>query len=252
MRKDKKMKAIDVKLTQLRKHSYYERLSSKKSMKQIEYVCGKCQKVKTTYAKYFSEGKICRSCLPLEARLQEKEIIEDVARLVENVGVSLTTEQYRKYGEYSLTIVYRVCKKPWNVIVKDAVALLESLKDKEEDKQENKKEKKEKEKNIRYICPKCNKVKMTYARYYYEGRVCRTCSPSGSRIEMSDILSDVKKVVRELGYQPTIEQYKEYGKYGLSTIYRVCKMSWKEILTNLGYKVLRRVHDAYTSQEIVR
>jgi len=241
------MKAIDAKLAQLRKRSYYERLSLKKTKKQIKYICAKCNKEKITYVKDYYEGRICKTCLPLEERVKVEDILADVAKVVEKVGEQLTTEQYRQHGEYNLSIVYRICKKSWKILVKEATAILEHEKRKE--KKEKKEEKKEK--NIKYICPKCNKVKMTYARYYYEGRVCRTCSPSGSRIEMSDILTDIKRVVRELGYQPTIEQYKEYGKYGLSTIYRVCNMSWKDILSSLGYKVLRRVHDAYSFQEVV-
>jgi hypothetical protein len=243
------MKAINARLSQLRQQSYYDRLTFKKNRKQIKYLCPKCNKIKVSLAKDYYENKICRVCLPLGQQVTEQEVLLDMARVLLEVGEPLTTEKYKKQGKYSMYLVNGFFKKPWKTIVKDAMDLHKSLNDNSDEKQTV--EEKKKEKIVRYKCAKCNKVKMAYAKYNYEGRVCRDCSPSGCRIEVSDILTDVKRVVRELGYQPTIEQYKEYGKYGLSTIYRVCKMSWKEILTSLGYKVLRRVHDAYSFQEIV-
>lgn len=247
------MKAINVKLAELRKHSYYERLSLKKTKKQTKYLCPNCNKIKQTASKDYYEGRVCRTCLPLEKKVTQEEILEDIVEVTAKLGKPLTLDKYKEFGKYSTFIISRVCKKNWKAVVQETLNKEKLLAKPEKNKaKENKIEgQNKKEKIVRYKCSKCSKIKMAYAKYTYEGKVCRDCSPTSSRIEVSDILTDVKRVVRELGYQPTIEQYKEYGKYGLSTIYRVCKMSWKEILTSLGYKVVRRIHDAYTFQEIV-
>lgn len=104
-------------------------------------------------------------------------------------------------------------------------------------------------KNIYYRCATCKRFQQTLARYYQEGKVCPKCSPKDPEISTTVLTSDIRRVVKELNKQPTLDEYLDHSNYTLFDLKRAFGKDWDGILTQLGYKVVQKT---YSYQEIVQ
>lgn len=105
-------------------------------------------------------------------------------------------------------------------------------------------------KHIVYLCAMCQIPVLTPLRCYKEGSKCRSCARRVKRISKEDIAQDISRVAKQLGHQPTCEEYEAVGKYALPTLRETFGLGWKEMLQTLGYVLVRRRSDTYTIEQV--
>ncbi len=93
-----------------------------------------------------------------------------------------------------------------------------------------------------YKCCDCGKIKVVNYKNYEDGQICPACKRKANKpnkIDLSDFSSDVRRLIQQLGHQPSESEYRQMGKYSLAIVTKEFKKSWSEILVTLGYKVAK-------------
>ncbi len=57
------------------------------------------------------------------------------------------------------------------------------------------------------------------------------------RIGLEKLTEDIHRVVKQLGHQPSAEEYDKHGEYSFWAVRNTFKKGWREILVSLGYKI---------------
>jgi hypothetical protein len=103
-------------------------------------------------------------------------------------------------------------------------------------------------KRIVYLCAMCRAACETQRSNYKEGTKCKACLHK-IKITKAELAEDIRRVIKELGHQPTCTEYKEFGKYGLTTMTRRFGMGWNDILESLGLLPQRK---PYTFDQVCK
>ena len=105
---------------------------------------------------------------------------------------------------------------------------------------------------IVYVCSVCRKPAERVFHRYKPGVKCKDCwnNPTNRQnVTKEQLTLDIHRVIKQLGHQPTLDEYDEFGNHSSETVYKKFNKTWKEVLLELGYKVKRRSGDSYTYEQ---
>lgn len=94
------------------------------------------------------------------------------------------------------------------------------------------------------ICCTCSRQIKAKRRKVKENKECGSCLYKNGGISLEEVKEDILRVVKELGYQPTVKEYGRFGKYGRTIAWTKFKRPWREVLQNIGLKPQRNNYSA--------